>query len=144
MGIEKKVLNVETILKNSNVRPSPARILVLKILLESSRPLSALEIENQLETLDRSSITRTLPVLLEAHLIHQLSDGSGSMKYEACKDVKFSDKHNDEHAHFHCVKCGETTCLNDMEIKIPQRPEGYVVENISFIISGHCPKCSEF
>lgn len=143
MGTEKETENIDRLLLESGLRPSPARILVTKVLQKSNKPLSVQEIEQILETLDRSSITRTLPRLLEAGLIHGFSDGSGSMKYEFCRSSHHQPAapHNDLHAHFRCHKCGETICLTDVKIKMPRIPQGYKAENVSFIITGLCPGC---
>lgn len=132
---------IETLLAKSGLRPSPSKILILKTIIEARQPLSALDIENRLQTIDRSSITRTLPLLSEAHLIHKIPDGSGSMKYEKCNSHE-ERVHQDEHAHFYCRVCGQTSCFADMEIKSPKLPEGYIGENLSFIITGICPDCS--
>lgn len=141
MGIEKESNRIETQLKEAGVRPSPARILIIKAIQESARALSAQEIEDMIETIDRSTITRTLPVLLDAHLIHQFSDGSGSMKYEKCSDHKREDAHNDEHPHFHCMRCGETICLTDIRAHVPRLPQEFKVISSTLLLTGICPKC---
>lgn len=142
MAIEKECESVERRLADAGIRISPARVLTLRTLLAASRPLSAQEIEDALETLDRSSITRTLQTFCDAHLLHQISDGSGSMRYEVCRDIGHSRAHSDQHAHFHCRSCGETVCLTDLEIRLPGLPEGYKAENTTYVITGLCPKCN--
>ena len=72
-------------LKDKGVRPTAARILILQKLSEQTYPISLLELEAQLETLDKSTISRSLAILLEHHAIHAFEDGSGSMKYEICR-----------------------------------------------------------
>ena len=67
-------------LKDKGVRPTAARILILQKLSEQTYPISLLELEAQLETLDKSTISRSLAILLEHHAIHAFEDGSGSMK----------------------------------------------------------------
>lgn len=129
-------------LERAGIRPSPARTLTLKILAESGAPLSALDIEQCLETVDRSSITRTLALFTDSHLVHVISDGSGSMKYEICSDCLSDARHSDEHAHFHCRVCGKTVCLTRFALRFPELPEGYVAENATFVITGLCPDCS--
>lgn len=135
-----KIQKAEGLLKEWGIRPTPVRTLVLKTLLKAKRPVSALEIETVLQTVDRSSITRTLATFAESHLIHSISDGSGAMRYELCNELP-SEKHTDEHAHFHCRKCGKTYCLPELKLEKPTIPEGYEGENISFIITGICPTC---
>ena len=129
-------------LEEAGIRPSPARALTLKALAMAARPLSAQEIEERLETVDRSSISRTLAVFTDSHLVHAISDGSGSMKYEICNDSHTEGRHNDEHAHFHCRRCGKTLCLSGISAPVPELPEGYQAENATFVISGLCPDCS--
>lgn len=143
MGVEKKRNEIEGMLINSGIRPTPARMLILHALDSSVRPLSANDIESIIDTLDRSSITRALPLLLKARLVHQISDGSGSMKYELCRDEKNHREHDDEHAHFHCRICGGTTCLEDIVVKLPALPRGYRGEALSYVISGICPACNQ-
>lgn len=129
---------------HAGVKPTPARILVMKTLLDSSTPLSAQDIEMRIDTLDHSTISRTLPVLADAHLIHVISDGSGSMKYEACHDCNNTEghHHSDQHAHFHCRRCGKTICLPEIGIEIPRLQDGYEAENMTLVITGLCPACS--
>ncbi|MBD5195379.1 MAG: transcriptional repressor [Bacteroidales bacterium] len=135
--------NIESILERHDVRVTPVRQLVLRFISNSSCPVSAQEIEDALETVDRSSITRTLSLFTEAHIIHQISDGSGSKRYELCLDAE-SERHKDEHAHFHCRKCGKTYCLPDAPVFFPAIPVGYKAESISVILTGFCSSCNEY
>lgn len=50
-------------LKDKGVRPTAARILILQKLSEQTYPISLLELEAQLETLDKSTISRSLAIL---------------------------------------------------------------------------------
>lgn len=131
---------IEKILRFSGIRPTPVRILVMKLLQDASHPMSSVEIETALQTVDRSSITRTLASFCDNRLIHQIQDGSGSMRYEICRESKES-HHDDVHAHFHCRHCGRTYCLHDISPKMPCLPDGFSGEDISYIISGLCPEC---
>ena len=74
----------EDMLVGKGVRPTAARILVLQKLSERTSPASLFELEAELETLDKSTISRSLALLLEHHAIHSFEDGSGSIKYEIC------------------------------------------------------------
>lgn len=134
---EEKIL---PILEQAGIRPSPVRIMVLRELLKSGRPLSAQEMESRLETVDRSSITRTLSTFSEEHIIHPISDGSNSMRYELCTDTD-REMHGDLHAHFHCRLCGVTLCLHNIKAVVPQLPEDYHAENVTYVITGVCPSC---
>ena len=104
---------IESRLQKAGIRPTAVRILIMDALGKLDRPISSLELEMRLDTVDRSSISRTLALLLDKGL-----------------------------AHFHCVRCGKTVCLPDQGLYIPQLPAGYVATTANFVITGLCPECS--
>lgn len=140
-GMKNKT-DITGMLARAGIRPTPVRILILRTLVDAARPLSAQEIETRLETVDRSSITRALTLFTEEHLVHVISDGTSSMKYEPCHSHCHDRLHTDEHVHFHCRMCGSTECLADTPIPTPPLPTGYRAENATFVISGLCPTCA--
>lgn len=144
MEDSKKHNEIELLLSEHGIRPTASRLLIVRALAEATNPLSAQEIESMLETVDRSSITRTLATLLESHMLHRISDGSGSERYELCRDHYKNEEHShrDEHAHFHCRKCGATICLPDIKLTAPTLPEGCIAENSCYVISGLCSNCA--
>lgn len=133
---------IEKILREAGVTATPVRKLVYKCISESDRPLSLSDIEISLDSVDKSSISRTLSLFRDNQLVHSFNDGSGSMKYEICKSVD-SEKEMDMHVHFHCEKCGRTICFTEMRIPDVKLPEGYVITKKNYIISGLCSHCAE-
>lgn len=133
---------IERRLEEHGVRPSPVRLLVMRTLDSSKEPLTVLDIERRLDSVDRSSITRTMATFQEAGLIHAISDGTGAAKYELCRDEEHY-HHTDEHVHFHCVKCGRTICLNDIPVPNVDLPEGFTALSRNFVITGICDKCNK-
>lgn len=131
---------LELRLKECGVRPSAIRKLVLRVLDAASAPLSVQDIENQLQTVDRSSVSRSLAAFTTAELIHTITDGSGSVKYELCRQGN-GGHHSDEHVHFRCERCGRTICLPQNPVPEVKLPEGYTFLSANFIITGVCPKC---
>jgi len=147
MAIEKKLLmnngtDITGMLARAGIRPSPVRILILRELALSERPLSAVELETRLETVDRSSITRSLTLFTDMHLVHAISDGSTTTKYELCQSSGHDHQHTDEHIHFHCSSCGTTICLPGTTIPMPELPNGYWAEHATFVITGLCSACA--
>lgn len=134
MDIEKKLLD-------HGVRPTAVRIMLLAALTKRHGTVSAQELEIELDTVDRSTISRSLATFMEAGLLHVIDDGTGVPKYECCPS-EHSHHAADSHAHFHCLRCGATLCLESMHIDLPKLPEGFQISDISYIISGLCPKCS--
>lgn len=138
-----KELNTEEIseiLKKGGVGPTAVRILVYKTLFSSRLPLSLNDIEEQLQTVDKSSISRALNQFRKNGLVHFFDDGSGSVKYEICFDPMHGSK-DDTHAHFHCSVCGQTICMHSIGIPELHLPEGFEISHVNFIIEGKCPQC---
>lgn len=142
---------LELRLAEHGVRPTALRILVMSVIEKAEQPISALDIERALDTVDRSTITRALSQFCSKGLVHIIDDGSGSAKYEACHtcgypkedhSLKGTIMHNDLHVHFHCTRCGRTFCLPSAPIPPIPLADGFVQESANFIISGLCPDCS--
>lgn len=128
-------------LKNKGVRPTAARILILQKLSEQTYPISLLELEAQLETLDKSTISRSLAILLEHHAIHAFEDGSGSMKYEICRSDTETCFIENRHIHFYCEVCHKTYCMDHIKIPVVQLPVGFIMDTINYTVKGICPAC---
>ncbi len=125
----------------AGIRPSPVRTLLLRALDESGRPMSSQELGDVLETVNLSSITRTLALFVKVGLVHSVEDGSGAVRYEICYSVGSPHNHNDLHPHFHCVMCGRTFCFDHIAIPEIDIPDGYAPLSINFVIKGRCPEC---
>lgn len=89
------------LLAKREIQPTAIRILVLQAMLKAGRSVSLLDLENMLDTVDKSSIFRTITLFLSHHLIHSIDDGTGSFKYAVCS-ASCSCEVNDLHTHFHC------------------------------------------
>ena len=111
-----------------------------RALSQAERPLSLTELEQVLETMDKSSIFRTLSAFREAHLVHVLEDAGEGMRYELCYS---HDEHHDDdlHVHFYCTSCHRTFCLWDIPVPEVEVPTGYLPESYSFLVRGLCPEC---
>lgn len=129
----------ESRMKDAGVRPTAVRILIYRFLEQSSKPLASIDIETALETVDRSTISRTLTTFLDHDLIHSIDDGSGSVKYEVCRNSSHSV--SDLHVHFHCSACGQTVCLPSVPIPGVSLPDGYEPHSANFVITGLCSNC---
>ena len=130
------------VLEKAGVRPTSNRILVLKALLSAKSPLGLIELESQLQTLERSSIFRVLTLLLEHSVIHTLEDGRGVTKYEICH----GDNHcgiDDMHAHFYCEKCNKVYCFEDITAPHIDIPDSFLVKSVNYMLKGICPDCRD-
>ena len=113
----------------------------MRALDESRHAMSLRQIDDALDTVDRSTIFRTLALLAGAHLVHVIEDGTGVALYEACEGEE--DCHpDDQHIHFYCNQCQRTFCLRSIHVPAIALPEGFSVEGINFLVKGLCPFCT--
>ena len=131
---------MEHLLEEHGVKVTPNRLLVARALQEAGRPLSLMELEALLETVDKSAVFRTLVTFKDAHLVHVLEDAGDGVRYELCHS--HHDGHDDDvHVHFYCTRCHRTYCLEDTPVPPVQVPEGYRPESVSYLLKGVCPNC---
>ncbi|MEL7423256.1 MAG: transcriptional repressor [Bacteroidota bacterium] len=133
-----------SLLKKYGLRVTLVRDKVLELFLASAKTaLSNADIEKHFERIDRITLYRTLRTFEKKGLIHQVFDNSGIPKYAAGSEKQLEQKHNDEHVHFHCVKCEKTVCLENTVLPNVKTPEGFQIEERHLVLSGTCDSCSE-
>ncbi len=130
-------------LEKKGVRVTSIRILVLNALMNASGTMSLGDLESALETVDKSSIFRTLELFVKKHVVHAIDDGSGSVKYEVCEGEDECTL-ADMHTHFYCESCHRTFCLKDISAPIVSLPQGFQANSINYIIKGICPECRKY
>ena len=133
-------IGVSDFLAGHGIRPTANRILIAEALLEADRPLGLTDLEDILETIDKSNIFRTLSLFREKHAVHVMEDGGDSVKYEICHSPGEEDE--DLHAHFFCTSCHRTFCLEEIPVPMVELPEGFSPESVNFMIKGVCPNCN--
>ena len=133
--------NFIDVMLEHGIRPTANRILLVRALAEAKHPLTMTELEDLVDSIDKSNVFRTLSLFREHHLVHVMEDGADAVRYELC--LSHDDEHDDDvHAHFYCERCGKTYCLNDIPIPTVALPEGYRMTTINYLVKGICPKCS--
>ena len=132
---------LEEKLEHRNIKPTSMRLLVLRQLVESGAALSLKDLEAKFERADRATLYRTLKTFEEKKLIHSIDDGTGVAKYSLCKEGCECEP-QDQHIHFHCLKCGETYCLIQSKIPQTQIPSGFKAASASMVYKGTCANCS--
>lgn len=135
---DKKCLDL---LAKREIQPTAIRILVLQAMMRAGRSVSLLDLENMLDTVDKSSIFRTLTLFLSHHLAHSIDDGTGSFKYAVCSS-SCSCEVNDLHTHFHCERCNKTFCFTNIPTPVVNLPDGFTLNSINYVLKGICPECA--
>ena len=140
IAMNKAYISDEQTLDNAGVRVTAVRLLVWRQVRHGfSDAFSLADLEAALPTVDRSTLFRTLSTFTEAHLLHEIDDGSGSQKYCVCSTC---DTHRCEgHVHLTCTRCHRTFCLTDVRIPAVPLPEGWEAVEAEYVVKGVCPAC---
>ena len=130
------------LLEHHGVKPTSNRLLVAKALETAQRPLSLMELETRIKTIDKSGIFRALTLFREHHMVHVIEDGGDGVRYELCRS--HDDEHDDDmHVHFFCEVCRQTYCLDNIKIPPVELPGGFVMNTVNYMVKGTCPNCRD-
>lgn len=127
------------LLTGHGIRPTANRILIAEALSGAECPLSLMELETRLDTIDKSGIFRALTLFRNHHLVHAIENGD-AVRYELCHSHGHGD--DDLHPHFYCECCHRTFCLDGTAIPPVPLPEGFRSETVNYLIKGCCPSCA--
>ena len=133
--------NYTTLLEEHNIKPTANRLIVLRTLDGAGRPMSLTELENKIQTIDKSGIFRTLSLFREQHLVHVIEDGGDGVRYELCHSHD-DDIDDDLHVHFYCEQCHQTYCLDHIPVPGIDLPEGFIMSSVNYMVKGICPHCA--
>lgn len=135
--------DIEKFLISGGVRPTANRIMVVREIMRHARPVSLSELEAAMDTLDKSSIFRSLTLLLGHGLLHGIEDGRGIMRYEICNASDCGhDNDDDMHAHFYCEICRNVYCIPSVALPAVKLPDGFELRTVNYMLKGICPDCS--
>lgn len=133
-------LSDEQALEHAGIRLTANRLLIWGMVKHTfSDAFSLADLEAKLPTFDRSTLFRTLTLFTEAHLLHDIDDGTGMQKYCVC--------HLDDtrrcmgHVHLSCRICHHTYCLPNIHIPQVPLPEGFIPEETEYVVKGICARC---
>ena len=131
----------EQLLSRHGIKPTANRVVILRTLAAGCRPMSMRELEMEIFSIDKSNIFRALAVFRARRLVHVIEDGDGGTRYELCYSHD-EDNDEDEHMHFFCECCHQTSCLPDLPAPEVSLPEGYWLHSVNCLIKGICPTCA--
>ena len=126
------------IITDLEIHQTSCREEVVKVFIENGGvAFSEAEIKKQITgEFDRTTIYRTVKILIEKDFIHQVVCDHGVLKYALTNDYKSLGNH----AHFQCSECGKVICMTTV-IENVNPPEGYTVQDQFLLIKGSCKKC---
>lgn len=137
---KKLIVNPDSLLLKRGLSKTAARRAILRLLLERKTAVSGPNLEAELTDIcDRSTIYRNLNALTESGLVHRIHL-NGESRYKL-HPALFDESHGVDHPHFECMQCGKLFCLHNAKVGEPDLPEGFVGEEISYVIYGYCKQC---
>ncbi|MCG8316011.1 MAG: transcriptional repressor [Pseudomonadales bacterium] len=121
-------------------RATEARIAVIDTLLLAEYALSHQEIEqrlaNQEYVIDRVTLYRVLDWALKQKIAHKITGDDRVWRFNAAI--------NADHAHFHCSRCGQIYCLEQLTPAVALTlPTGFKFNHAELTVQGICPHCNE-
>ena len=135
-------MQLSNTLRSFKLKSTPCREEVLKLFMDNDHALSNAFIEKNIDTsYDRVTVYRTLKSFEDKGLIHKVLDDNSITKYALCQDCT-THEHHHEHVHFKCQQCGQTTCIDSVEIPEVKLPNGYKVAERNLLIQGVCYQCT--
>jgi Fur family ferric uptake transcriptional regulator len=136
------IKQVNSILKQNQLSVTGSRKKILELFLANNGALAHGDIEKKTgEKFDRVTIYRTLQSFLDKGIIHSIPTADNSIRYALCKDDCFEGHHHDDHIHFLCKTCGNTTCLDEVHIPEISLPKGFRSQHVEVVVSGKCNVC---
>ncbi|MCF6173079.1 MAG: transcriptional repressor [Campylobacteraceae bacterium] len=119
-------MKVNQIIKEKNLKLTPARVEVLEMLVTKNKPISYEDIKDEL-SMDKATFYRNIAKFEENSIIRS---------FESNDKKRYFSLEQNFHPHFICTKCNTISCLSEKNI-IDMK--GYIIESI--IIKGICSKC---
>lgn len=130
------------ILKQHEIKKTPARMAMINALQTNQYPMSENEMKESMSDLyDRVTFYRNVQTLLSAGIIHKIVADSTTVRY-ALNCCEHGHNHIAEHAHFFCKTCHTVICMNQIRTPTYHLPEGYKFADCEVIIKGTCAKCN--
>ena len=135
---------IESKLKQKDVRPTAMRMLIYKFMAEKEAAQALTDVELAFTKAYRTTVYRTLKTFEEKGIVHQIDDGTGVLKYALCEPGCRCDIDRDLHLHFHCNSCDKTICLTEHKIPHINLPQGFIAEDANLVVKGICDACSSY
>jgi len=130
------------ILRDFALRSTESRTEILNLFIARHHALSYTDLEREVAPrYDRVTVYRTLKTFLDKGVIHKVLDDTGTLKYALCSSACSEQAHHHNHVHFKCSRCGQTNCLENVEIPAVTLPDGYRPTELNLLIQGVCRAC---
>lgn len=137
------------ILHRYQLKATPMRLDVLRLLLEQANAVTHSDLSNELgegREIDKVTLYRTLNAFTQKGILHRIPTEDRNWLYAVSPDLR-SDTHPHEHlhAHFVCDDCDKVYCLplDATPPPIDLLKPGFQVKTQEIVMHGSCPECHE-
>ena len=128
-------------IQDSGLRATPARVATLRVLRDSSNPLTHAEVTARLAKLDidKATVFRNLSDMVAANLLRRTELGDRVWRFELISD---QEQGHGSHPHFLCIDCGTVSCLTEIELtKKSKTASARIGQVTEILLRGHCHEC---
>lgn len=133
---------IHHLLKRNRLSVTESRSKILELFLSQTAALAHSDIEKRTGlNFDRVTIYRTLQTFLERGILHTVPTSDNAVLYALCKNDCSEGHHHDHHIHFICQTCGNTQCLEEVEVPEIMLPRGYTTTQVQVVVNGICKDC---
>jgi Fur family ferric uptake transcriptional regulator len=130
------------ILKKNRLSVTDGRKKILELFLKTPGALAHADIEKYTDAaFDRVTVYRTLQTFVDKGIIHNIPTSDNAILYALCKEECADGHHHDNHVHFICDTCGQTTCLDEVTIPEVKLPKGFRPQFSEMVVKGICAAC---
>lgn len=133
---------LENLLIAKQIKPTPARLLVLEYLLKQSAAVTLADLEKTFPDADKVTLYRTLKTFEEQGMVHDINAGAEGTKYAICEEECKPGAHFDLHVHFYCTSCKELLCLPSSQLPDVPLPPNFQLQEMSLVARGICDNCT--
>lgn len=120
-------MNIEEIIKNKNIKLTPARLELLEILITANKPVCYDDIKDTIN-MDKATFYRNISKFVDEKIISSFE--SNDKKRYFAFETKI-------HPHFICNYCNTIECINNFDAITLKN---HVIENV--ILKGRCHNCA--
>ena len=138
-------LQIEKIIKDSDLTATKMRKRVLSVFLKSKKPITLKQIKKTISNVDRVTLFRILVAFEKKKIIHIINIDDHQKFYALCDQecTTHNLTHSHNHIHFKCDDCDDVSCLSITGFPKFNVPN-YIINNLSINASGQCLKCSSY
>lgn len=129
------------LLTQNGINKTKSKISILLKLSESTEPLSAQQIFDEIDSCDLSTVFRTLSQFKEKNLVQEVNLDEGFLRFQ----LILTDHHQHHHHFVRCKNCGKIAQIENCDLSIFEKAIkelGFTQMEHRLEFSGLCSRCS--